>query len=280
MRFLLLPVALLLVFLSSARAGAFPDFSGGRYVNMGSSFAAGSGVDPVRPGSVPRCRQSGENYASLLAERLDLELEDRSCAGATSKHLLEPWKDLPPQIEAVNRDTRLVTITVGGNDLNYVRNLVAASCIVEEGLSFGGKKMPCFAEERVVEEVYEALVFNLRQISERIAQRAPQAMIVFIQYVTLIPSELCDATPLTPDEGHRLRRIGVRLAAITASVASESGAMLLSTDTLSALHTACDVDPWSIGGRTTANNMDGIIWHPNRRGNAIIAQRLQEMLSP
>ena len=45
-------------------------------------------------------------------------------------HVLAPWNELPAQIDAVTPDTRLVTITIGGNDLNYIGNLfMVGRCI-------------------------------------------------------------------------------------------------------------------------------------------------------
>ncbi len=68
------------------------------------------------------------SYSRLLAAQLRLRLTDASCGGATTAHVLAPWNELPAQIDAVTSDTRLVTITIGGNDLNYMGVLFAASC--------------------------------------------------------------------------------------------------------------------------------------------------------
>ena len=42
--------------------------------------------------------------------------------------LADPGGIRPPQIEALTLDTRLVTVTVGGNDFSYLRNLIIYSC--------------------------------------------------------------------------------------------------------------------------------------------------------
>ena len=274
---LMMVVCLLGISLPLQAAPGKPE-TGAQYVNMGSSFAAGPGIKSVKPGSVPRCQQSTANYASLLADSLHLTLEDRSCGGAQSIHLLEAWKELPPQIDAVNSSTRLVTITVGGNDLNYVRNLFAASCVEKEGFTYQGKTYPCFPEVAVGEEVYTQLKSNLVKIAKQITSRAPQAKIIFIQYVTLIPEKLCKAIPLTTEEAERMRHLAGRLAKITTSAARETGALVLNTDTLSAGHTACDRDPWSIGAHISTGNDEGRPWHPNRRAHELIAEHLRQML--
>lgn len=99
-----------------------------RFASLGSSFAAGAGIGPLQAGTPERCSRTTNNYATLLAARLDLNLVDASCGGATSEHVLRGWSELPPQIDALDRETRLVTITVGGNDLGYVGWLFASSC--------------------------------------------------------------------------------------------------------------------------------------------------------
>jgi hypothetical protein len=103
--------------------------AGQRYVAIGSSFAAGPMLPPAKGGAPARCGQSMNNYPTLLAERFGMILTDRSCSGATTNNVLGPWGDIPPQINAVTPQTRLVTVTIGGNDLNYIGNLFTATCI-------------------------------------------------------------------------------------------------------------------------------------------------------
>ena len=91
---------------------------GAQYVSLGSSYAAGAGIGTLVPGTPQRCGRTGNNYARQLAARLHLDLIDASCGGAKTSHTLGPWNELPPQVDAVTPATKLVTITIGGNDLN------------------------------------------------------------------------------------------------------------------------------------------------------------------
>lgn len=52
-----------------------------------------------------------------------------SCSGATTSDLLDggEWFQ-PAQIDAVRPGTKLVTLTVGGNDVSYLGSLTAWSC--------------------------------------------------------------------------------------------------------------------------------------------------------
>lgn len=252
---------------------------GARYVNMGSSFAAGAGAGPTAPGSPARCYLSSANYAHLLASRLNLTLEDVSCGGATSAQLLNAWNELPAQIDAVSSDTRLVTITIGGNDIAYVGNLVASSCEQGETIRAAGLMFPCPAPFAVPETAYATLEGNLRELARQIAARAPQARVVFIQYITLVPETQCAQSRFTEAEATALRATATRLAAITNRAAAETGAMVLSMDEISTDHTPCDSDPWSAGLPRDYDGSAGGAWHPNRRGMAVIAEQLEQALA-
>jgi lysophospholipase L1-like esterase len=254
--------------------------SGARYVNMGSSFAAGAGTGPAPEGSPPRCYRSSANYAHLLAARLGLALDDVSCSGATSAHIINPWNELSAQIDAVTTETRLVTITVGGNDLAFAGNLTAASCEQGESIRVASMVVPCPAPFPVSDDAYVSLERNMREIARQIAVRAPQARTVFIQYVTLVPRTQCAQSRFTETEAEQMRLVAARLAEITARAAQESGAEVLRIDAMSRDHTPCDSDPWSVGLPANYEQSMGAPWHPNRRGMEVIADRLQHLLAP
>lgn len=253
--------------------------AGARYVNMGSSFAAGSGSGLSPAGATARCHQSTVNYARLLAARLQLSLSDVSCGGATSAHILNAWNELPPQIDAVTSETRLVTITVGGNDLAYAGNLIAASCEPAETIRTQGIAATCPPQPYpVAEEAYAKLEQNLREIARQIAVRAPQAKTIFIQYITLVPQTQCANSRFTEEEATRMRAVGVRLAEITARAAQENGATVLAMDALSKHHTPCDAEPWSVGLPANFDEPVSAPWHPNARGMEAIATALEGAL--
>lgn len=263
----------------SACAHAGPELPGGaRYVNMGSSFAAGAGTGPAPEGSPPRCYRSSVNYAHLLAARFGLALDDVSCGGATSAHVVNPWNELPAQVDAVTSDTRLVTITVGGNDLAFAGNLTAASCAQGESIRVAGMVVPCPAPFPVSEDAYVGLERNMREVARQISVRAPQARTVFIQYVTLVPQTQCDQSRFTEAEAAELRVVAARLAEITVRAAQESGADVLRIDEMSRDHTPCDPDPWSVGLPANYEQSMGAPWHPNRRGMEVIADHLKDLL--
>lgn len=252
-----------------------PIVAGTRYVSLGSSFAAGAGTGPIQPGSPPRCQRNTNNYASLLAQRLKLALTDVSCGGATSAHVLGPWSELPPQIDVVGPGTGLVTIVIGGNDLNYVGGLLRASCRA------GPNAQPdkCAAPREPSAESYAKVEASMREIARQVATRAPRAKLVFIQYLTLVADGPCPGAALPAGDLAVSRAIGVRLAEITARVAHDSGALLLDADKLSRNHTVCSADPWSGGVAGGTGPRQGMSWHPNAAGHAALADALAKLLT-
>ena len=97
--------------------------SGDRYVSLGSSIASGYGI----ANQSTFCGRSDRDYAHLVATKLGLALTDVSCGAAVIPNVLDrPQSTAPPQIDAVTPDTKLITISVGGNDINL--NGTAVRC--------------------------------------------------------------------------------------------------------------------------------------------------------
>lgn len=240
-----------------------------RYVAMGSSYAAGAKIGPLVPGSPERCGRSQNNYAHLLAARLGLDLVDVSCGGATTAHVLGRWLELPAQIDAVTADTRLVTVTIGGNDVNYVRNLMMATCGRTSGMQpSAGRSCPSVVWPGPAD--YATLERHLREIAREVRRRAPQAMLVFVEYLRVLPEgKGCAAVPLDAAQMVSARSALRRMAKATQRVAQSEGALLLPAGKLSRDHDACAGDPWAAGrpGRPAD-------WHPTAAGHKAIAEAL------
>jgi lysophospholipase L1-like esterase len=260
-----------------ASVSALP--AGAHYVAMGSSYAAGAGIGPTKPGTPERCGRTTNNYASLLADQLTLDLDDQSCGGATTEHLLSAWEELPAQIDAVTPETRLVTITVGGNDLNYMGLVFTASCDPAVGMIVGGEQRECPSRVHLPEEAaYSQVEENLHRVATIIRARAPQARIVFVQYVTLVGEHMCSDLPIDATAATEARELAARLAVATRRAAERSGSMVLPAESLSATHTACDGESWSRGYPANYDASAGAPWHPTALGHAAIAHHLTELL--
>lgn len=257
---------------------------GPRYVAIGSSFAAGPMLPPGKPGGPPRCGQSQNNYPTLLAARLGMELTDRTCSGATTEHVLGPWGDIPPQIAGVTADTRLVTITIGGNDLSYIGNLFSATCIFNAksvAASGATKAKACGTVRTPTEADYVRDEAQLNEIAHRLKATAPKARIVFVQYLTPVPpaGSLCAVTPVSEPDAAVVREIGRRLSAITNRVGKSQGALVVEMDRQSAKHTPCDPEPWMIGSPEGYDGSQGLQWHLNKAGMEATADGIAASLA-
>lgn len=253
---------------------------GARYVAMGSSFAAGPGIPDYYEAKPAPCYRSTGNYAHLLAARLNLALTDVSCSGATTAHLtgsraLPDGPSLPPQLDALTADTRLVTVTIGGNDIAYIGRLSTAACNMEAAMSWDKEKCP--NPPMPDEAAYTALASSMDTIAKEVRRRSPDARLVFVDYLTILPpSGDCPALHLFDFDADKSREVARRLAAITARAAADNGADLVKSSELSAAHDACAADPWMNG----APPAKGAPFHPNAKGMAAVADALDKLLAP
>lgn len=256
--------------------------AGDHYVAIGSSFAAGAGVPPLATDRPERCGASEASYARVLAARLRLDLTDVSCGGATTAHVLGPWNELPPQIDAVRSDTRLVTITIGGNDLNYMGVMFTASCHAGIGREWLANPETGLCQPVPVpsEAAYRQVEDDLARIFAEIGRRAPSAKVILVQYVTLDPASPCPAAAISDEHAEIARTVAHRLAQASERAAALTGAEVLPIDRMSVGHTPCDANPWATGLSNDYDMAQGAPWHPNAAGHAAIAAALEAVLTP
>jgi lysophospholipase L1-like esterase len=249
---------------------------GSHYAALGSSYAAGAGIPPLATDRPARCGASQVSYSRLLAARLNLRLSDASCGGATTAHLLGPWNELPAQVDAVTPETRLVTLTVGGNDLNYMGLMFAASCHAGAAVPPAGG---CADLPVIDDAAFPALEDRLVSIVAAIRSRAPRARVVLVQYVALTGEAPCASAKLLPEHAALARSVATRLAEASARAAERGGAETLPIDRLSQEHLPCSEQPWSRGLEPGYDGLEGAPWHPTAAGHAAIADELAGLLS-
>jgi lysophospholipase L1-like esterase len=247
-----------------------------QYAALGSSFGAGPGIGTSDPDSPAQCHRSLENYAHLLAQKRGFALTDATCSGATTKSILEPWRSLPAQLDAVGPHTKLVTVTIGGNDVHFSTSLGIWSCM---NAPHAGEQTPACGSVPSApgDEAFAGLESNLRKIVEGIHQRSPNAKIVFVDYVTVLPlaGNCPGKLPLTSEELEQGRATAARLVAVTKKVADDTGSALLQASELTKEHDVCSSDPW-VNGAPSASVM--VPYHPNAEAMHAIAERLDRML--
>jgi hypothetical protein len=222
---------------------------GDRYIALGSSFAAGPRLRPHSPGSPRRAMRSSVNYAHLLAERLGLHLRDASWSGETAVQIADGRPGRPAQLAAVTADTRLVTLTCGGNDVGYVPRLTLASLPRPLQQPMGVRR----GIAEIGDERFEALACSFDRIPTGVRRRAPQATVVLVDYLTLLPpDEDTAADPLPAAVASRGRQTAEQLAAETAEAAeaaTRAGCDYLTASSASRDHHARSAQPWTMGFR-------------------------------
>ncbi len=252
------------------------------YVNMGSSYAAGVGIG-IYDTSSKGCDRSLSNYARLLSAKRKLMLNDASCSGATTADILTTSQDgNPPQIQAVNAATRLVTVTVGGNDIDYIGNLYALSC-QDEPLGSGGVPRQCGVKPPdQIEALFKALPDNLAAVATAVHRRAPSAKIVFIDYLPLLPPTIgCfDKVPLSSADTYRARLTLDRLDTIIKSTAARTGSLFVASGSIGLGHDACSSDPFITGYNPPVTNtwQHKFPYHPDQAGMGALAAAIDAAL--
>lgn len=263
---------------SSAHGDPLPpvwDRGDDNYVAIGDSFASGPGIAPQRASG---CSRSERNYATLVATAIDANrFTDASCGGATTVNLTDPQAHggltNPPQLDAIDEDTTLVTFgTLGGNDLGLVG--LATSCV-------SGSCVPAIGEDPYASQV-EAVRANMTAGLQAAKAVAPDAAIYVIGYGTYVPQGGCPAVfggLLTAEEFDYLQSQIDRLSDALAEVAATEGVHFIDLRAVPGAvdHTVCAApqDQWI---RALATYDDGSPFHPSACGMDAVAQHVLRTL--
>jgi lysophospholipase L1-like esterase len=272
--FLVGAIALMAVVAAApAEAAAAVTASGLDYVAMGSSFAAGPGILPVQAGSgAAACARSSGNYASIVARETGANLTDVSCSGATTANVLtDAQSGQPPQVQAVTGATRAVTVTIGGNDVDYLGSLDAYTCQDDGGSGCGT------VDRTAIDQTFTVLAGRLENVVNAVHAGSASAHVYLVDYFTILPdSGACTGVPLTSDQLTYERSIASRLATATATAAAATGATVVDLAAASHGHDACSASPWVETGHPAAGRSQ---YHPNEAGMRAAATLVETALT-
>ena len=236
---------------------------GAKYVALGSSFAAGPGV----AAQLGTCGRSDHNYSNLVADALGLTLTDVSCNGATTANILNtPQGDSAPQIDAVSRDTALVTVTIGGNDIRYTSSTFACA----------GKAPAdhCTAnlDQAAISEAVNQLPAELGAMLDAVKAKAPQATIVLVAYPRVFPKNAidCGELDLSSNDTVYLAALGQRLEEAFVSATSSRRILIADAYVRAEGHGPCATSERWVNGANVADT--GIRFHPTAEGHIEMAR--------
>lgn len=217
------------------------------YVALGDSYSSGTGT---RDYFDEECGRSAKAFPRLLADGLGAELDFAACSGATTADLLAT------QLGSLDAETDLVTVTIGGNDIEWARAIKAcimplADCIDD-----------IEASEVLVQTELPGL---LDGAYTAIADRAPNADVYVLGYPRLFNGERACSALKQPNvaEQLRLNEAADRLAEVLQNQAEEHDFTYVDVRESFAGHAICD-DVAYLNGLAYPT---GESYHPNALGH-------------
>ena len=254
---------------------------------LGSSFAAGPGIEPLVDRAAGR---SARNYPHLLAERLGAELTDLTVSGATTETVLDVpqrrmKREFPPQLRGLPAHADLVTITVGGNDLNYAASLFALG-IAGRVSSYAwvrplSRVLPRPRVPNRTPDDVEGAAANLARVVDAVRGRTPGARILLVDYLTVIGPDTRGSreAPFDQPALDGLSRLADQVCEVFEVAASRSGAELVRMGERSRGHALGSTDPWVTGLPDQLRRLRTLApFHPNAAGMRAVADAVAEYL--
>ncbi len=251
-----------------------------RYVALGDSYSAASGVLPPDPDAPAECARSLSNYPHLVAAATGARLRDVSCGGADTTDYRQPQYDgVPPQLEALGRRTRLVTMTIGGNDSGvFIDSIITCA---QAGLTTAGRGSPCRDEhgssfaDTVRESTYPALVRALRAVT----RRSPRAEVAILGYPWILPERVgCyPQMPVARGDVPYLRNLQRVLNHAVRRAASVTDVTFVGFARASDGHDACQL-PGTRWIEPVLAGDNPVVVHPNALGEQRMAGRTMRRL--
>ncbi|MDL5201747.1 SGNH/GDSL hydrolase family protein [Streptomyces sp. ALI-76-A] len=208
---------------------------GPNYVAMGDSYASGAGLSGVKDTA---CDRTAAGYPSIIAGTSAGEnraLKDVTCSGATTRHIWNAQGSKPPQINALTPNTKLVTLTIGGNDVGFTG--VLTTCVLVKSSDPDGS--PCRKHfttgKDVLGERINTVEGRVRDTITDIRRRSPDAKIVVVGYPALFPDNGvgCAEVPFARQDFAFLRDTTQKLNRALARRAAAGGTGVSYADTYS-----------------------------------------------
>jgi lysophospholipase L1-like esterase len=250
------------------------------YVALGDSYSAASGVLPPDPTAAVQCLRSTQNYPHMLAAQLGARFTDVTCGGADTTHFATAqYPGVAPQLDALNADTDLVTMTIGGNDSGVFINSILRCGAA--GLTTLGQGSPCQQqygssfEDTVRNVTGPSLVAALKAVK----QAAPNARIAILGYPAILPPTggCYPVMPVAVGDVPYLYSLQTTLNQVIADAARQTHVTFVDMTAPSQGHDACQ----PLGVRWVEPVLTGtnpVIVHPNELGETAMAAAVTRTL--
>jgi lysophospholipase L1-like esterase len=254
--------------------------SAAKYVGLGDSAASG----PLIPNQIPDplgCWRSDHDFAHVAAQSLGLSLKDVSCSGARTDHFWSPQNVFlgpnPPQIDAVTKDAKLVSVQFGGNDIGFGEIVDRCTTASPDGHPCIDRYAPQWPDG------YDELAHRIALAAPKVAAvlqaihtRAPRARVLVMGYAAILPHSGDGCWPqvaIAPADVPYLRATQERLNAMLAFEAGVNDATYVDSYAASVGRDACQ--PWWVRWVEPSIPLNPAApLHPNARGMRGIAATL------
>ena len=275
----------------------------GTYVAMGDSFASGEGSWDYEKGTDfddrddlwpfnddeedhNRCHRSANAYAQIIAADNDFAGGDQfvACSGAQIDDFDEPNganTDEDAQLDQLDENTSLVTLSVGGNDLGFAD--VIEDCVIngERGVGFVDSCQEKH-DARITKRLPQ-LKRELISLYRQVKQQAPNARIVVVGYPPLFAEDPEDdyGNLLFGEDQQWMNERAGDLNTVLAEAAEEAGVEFVDPTNAFRGHGLGSDDPWFNDldwGGPGMMLVDPSSFHPNGQGQRAFAELVQQQL--
>ncbi|MFD3591242.1 SGNH/GDSL hydrolase family protein [Nocardia sp. NPDC058640] len=236
---------------------------GARYVALGDSGAATTGAVNLDLTAPLRCVRSTTNAPKLVAQRLGLSLDDRTCSAAKIADLYSSQgAGVAPQLDALGPATEIVTLHIGANDAGMTEYILG-HCHV------GG----CAAEaDPQWDSKIDAIAPSYAAALDEIARRAPKATIFVDGWPTYLTDTSCPAMlGLRPADAAYIQSKFERLNTVVAREARDHGAVYIDTVAASKEFGMC-ADPSTRWFDPLVADLTLLPYHPTLAGQRGVAE--------
>jgi lysophospholipase L1-like esterase len=256
------PVLVVLVLLVPALVGLTSASAAPRqpvvYDALGDSYASGFGYGNPPYGA---CGRSDGAYAVQLDGRMKIDLDDfAACAGATTTSLVSGG-----QLAALDADTDLVTLTIGGNDIGW-SSAVGACLVGTDGQCAGALAF-------TTGKISSLLPGLLDTVYAGVTEHAPNAQVVVTGYPRLFSPEYGGFLGASPAEQQAMNDGADLLNRVVAAAAARHGFEYVDVTKRFDGHGANSPDPWLHG-------LDAAAFHPNDDGYGAYTAAVTAAIQP
>ena len=265
------------------------------HVALGDSYSSGQGAGdheaeseaPWRGGD--GCYRSERAYPNGLLDAAGLEgtTELVACGGATAQDLAAAAEDpdaapdwAVAQLEALDEDTDLVTLTIGGNDAGFAEVLTVCHAVDRCDELFA--QLAPGDEDLVTQRIAASFHPTVTALAG-VREHAPNAAVVLVEYPRLFdPDATASDVRLAPEELAWLNERNDQLNAMLADAAATAGVTFADgvADAFAG-HEVGTEDPWIRGADLASLPASGTAewFHPTADGHEAIRDVVADYLA-